>query len=91
MIKILLLILPKVKMTNSKLTDFFQNSYTGIFEDADQDFVIGLSKFKMAEPIWLLKFRRKLRFDFKLYTEFFGVADEDFLIKLSKFKMADTI
>ena len=69
--------------------DFAQNSYTGVLEIAVQGFVIGPSKFKMAEPVLLLKLRRKLRFDRKLIYRGFEVADQDF--RLSKFKIADTI
>ena len=48
---------------------------------ADKDLVIGLLKFKMAEPIWSLKIRRKLIFHWKLvYRGFRGqdFADQDF-------------
>ena len=38
---------------------------------ADQDFVIGLSKFKMADTIWQLRVREKLKLYSKLvYRDF---------------------
>ena len=38
--------------------DFDENRYIGVFEVTKQDFAIGLSKFKMADPIWRLKIRK---------------------------------
>ena len=43
-------------------SNYAQNWYTRVFEVADDNFAIRLSKFKMADTIRLLKIRRKLRF-----------------------------
>ena len=38
-----------------------ENWYIGVSEIADQNFAIGLLKFKMAETVWRLKLQKKLR------------------------------
>ena len=55
------------------------------------NFVIGVSKFKMAESICPLKIRRKLRLCSKLVYEVFDVAGHDLAIRRSKLKMVDAI
>ena len=68
--------------------DFDENRYIGVFEVAKQYFAIGLSKYKMADPIWRLKIRRKLRLGSKLVCGIFKVAHHDLAISRSTFKMA---
>ena len=58
---------------------------------ADQDFVIVLLIFKMAEPTWPLKFEESLDITESWYTEVFEVYDQDFAIGLLKFKMVNPI
>ena len=50
-----------------------------------------LSKFKMADTIWQLRVREKLKLCSKLVYGGFRNADHDFAIRLSKFKLADPI
>ena len=50
----------------AKSLDFDENCYKGVFEVAKQDFVVELSKFKIADSIWHSKIRKKLRFCLEL-------------------------
>ena len=57
--------------SSRKALFFLRKQYKGVSEVTDQYFVIGLSKFKMADTIWQLRVREKLKICSKLVYEVF--------------------